>query len=390
VTDVLVVDDEKSIRISLREFLVTDGYKVEVAADAQEALRLLEDHDFDVVVSDIVLPRISGIELLKAIRAAAPFAQVIMVTGEPTVDTAAEALRSGAFDYLTKPVGKNAILRAVSNAAKVKALDDERRRLEEANTHYRETLEARVTELKQEMERRKWAEQAKDHFVSMVSHDLRTPLAIAKEAVSLLGDGTLGTFAPDQRRILDIARRNMDCLADLIDDLLDVARLDAGKLVIEKKPIDLVELARQVCALLPPIAAEKKLAIEVCADAATIPVLADRQRMFQVLMNLGSNAVKFTAKGCVRIELRQDGREVVIAVRDTGMGIAPEDVPLIFDRFPRLKRVYKPGQKGTGLGLSIVKGIVELHGGTISVDSEEGKGSVFTVRLFRDGDAVGA
>ena len=132
-TNVLIVDDEKSIRISLREFLVADGYKVEAASDAQEALRLLGDHDFDVVVSDIVLPRINGIELLKAIRGAAPFAQVIMMTGEPTVDTAAEALRSGAFDYLTKPVSKNAILRAVGNAEKVKALEDERRRLEREN-----------------------------------------------------------------------------------------------------------------------------------------------------------------------------------------------------------------------------------------------------------------
>ncbi|NQT92895.1 MAG: HAMP domain-containing histidine kinase, partial [Lentisphaerae bacterium] len=252
--------------------------------------------------------------------------------------------RSGAFDYLTKPVSKNAILRAVGNAARVRALDDERRRLEKANAHYRETLEAKVMELKQEVERRRLAEQAKDDFVSMVSHDLRTPLA--------------------------------------------VARLDAGKLAIEKETIDLLELAQQVCGLLEPLAAEKKVTVEVCADATTIPVLADRQRMFQVLMNLGSNAVKFTAEGSVRIELRQDGREAVITVRDTGAGIVPEDLPLVFDRFPRLKRVYKPGQKGTGLGLSIVKGIVELHGGTISVNSEPGKGSVFVLRLSRDGDAA--
>ena len=126
--NVLIVDDEKSIRSGLREFLSDDGCHVETAADAQDALRLLADHDFDVVVSDIVLPRINGIELLQAIRTAAPLAQVIMMTGEPTVDTAAEALRSGAFDYLTKPVRKNAILRAVGTAARVKALDEERRR----------------------------------------------------------------------------------------------------------------------------------------------------------------------------------------------------------------------------------------------------------------------
>ena len=131
-TNVLIVDDEKSIRFSLRAFLEAGGYTVETAADAQEALRLLGDGNFDVVVSDIVLPRINGIELLKAIRAAAPLAQVIMMTGKPTVDTAAEALRSGAFDYLTKPVSKHDMLRVVAHAAKVKALDDERRNEQKA------------------------------------------------------------------------------------------------------------------------------------------------------------------------------------------------------------------------------------------------------------------
>ena len=141
---VLIVDDEKSIRVSLKEFLLAAGYKVDVAADAPAALRLLSDCPFDIVVSDIVLPGINGIELLQAIRGATPFAQVVMITGEPTVDTAAAALRSGAFDYLTKPVGKNAILRVVGNAAKVKALDDERRRLEAENLRYQAGLERLV------------------------------------------------------------------------------------------------------------------------------------------------------------------------------------------------------------------------------------------------------
>ena len=128
---VLIVDDERSVRITLREFLVADGYDVETAGDAREARRLLGVSGFDVVVSDIVLPEMNGIELLKTIRASVPFVQVILMTGEPTVDTAAQALRVGAFDYLSKPVDKNTILRIVGHAAKTKALEDERRRLEQ-------------------------------------------------------------------------------------------------------------------------------------------------------------------------------------------------------------------------------------------------------------------
>ena len=143
---VLLVDDDKSIRTTLSAFLASDGYAVEVAGDEQEAHRVLKAHDFDVVVSDIVMPGKSGIDLLQSIRATSPLSQVVMMTGEPTADTAAEALRFGALDYLTKPAGKAAVLRAVGNAVKVKQLDDERRRLESENQSYQKGLEQLVVE----------------------------------------------------------------------------------------------------------------------------------------------------------------------------------------------------------------------------------------------------
>ena len=123
VARVLVVDDEKSIRLTLRTFLQDRGYEVETADDATQAQALLSRDAYDVVVSDIILPGVSGVELLKAIRAAAPAAQVIMMTGEPAVETAAEAVRAGASDYLTKPVAKAAVLRSVANAIRLKAID---------------------------------------------------------------------------------------------------------------------------------------------------------------------------------------------------------------------------------------------------------------------------
>ena len=151
VARVLVVDDEKNIRITLRAFLEDEGYVVEVAEDATRAQALLSADLWDLVVSDIVLPGVSGVDLLKAIRAAAPDVQVIMMTGEPTVETATEAVRAGACDYLTKPVGKDAILRAVARAVQMKHVVDEKRRLEEENLHYRDTLEQLVAKRTEEL-----------------------------------------------------------------------------------------------------------------------------------------------------------------------------------------------------------------------------------------------
>ena len=143
---VLIVDDEESIRLSLREFLRDAHYEVCVAQDADEAMAKLAAEDFDVVVTDIIMPRITGVKLLKAIKEASPHVQVILMTGEPAVETASEAVRAGAYDYLTKPIGKEDILKVVANAARVKVLDDERRRLEEENHLYQENLEQLVEE----------------------------------------------------------------------------------------------------------------------------------------------------------------------------------------------------------------------------------------------------
>jgi PAS domain S-box-containing protein len=142
----LVVDDEQGIRITLKEFLKEDGYEVHVAENADAAIKLLRQIEFDVVVSDIILPRVTGVDLLKAIREVAPYVKVIMMTGEPTVETAAESLRSGAFDYLFKPISKDVVLKIVRNALNIKTLEEDKRRLEEENRRYQENLEHLVGE----------------------------------------------------------------------------------------------------------------------------------------------------------------------------------------------------------------------------------------------------
>jgi len=161
---ILVVDDESSIRITLREFLIDEGYDVEIAENAELAKDALVKKEYDLVLADIIMPRITGVNLLKAIKETSPRIQVIMMTGEPTVETASEAVREGAFDYLTKPINKVHLLKIVANALKVKFIDDERCRLEEENHRYQENLEQlveeRTAELKKEIAEHKLAEKA--------------------------------------------------------------------------------------------------------------------------------------------------------------------------------------------------------------------------------------
>ncbi len=161
--NILIVDDEKSIRITLREFLRDANYEAAVAQDADQAIEMLSVEDFDVVLADIILPRITGVSLLKSIREKSPYVQVILMTGEPTVETASEAVRAGAFDYLTKPINKEQLLKIVANAAKIKTLDDERRRLVVENRQHRENLEQLVAQRTQELRK---TEQRLQHLLA--------------------------------------------------------------------------------------------------------------------------------------------------------------------------------------------------------------------------------
>ncbi len=192
---VLIVDDERGMRTTLQEFLRDAHYEVGMAADAAQALAKLAAEDFDVVLTDIIMPRITGVKLLEAIREKSPNAQVLLMTGEPTVETASQAVRAGAFDYLTKPIGKEQLLKSVANAVKLKTLDDERQRLAKENQQYQENLERLVEErsaaLHQSEERyRTLAESAQDLIYSI---DRQWEVQYAnRAAIAFLGENVIG------------------------------------------------------------------------------------------------------------------------------------------------------------------------------------------------------
>ncbi len=397
---VLVVDDEKSIQVTLRSFLQEAGYEVEIAGDADHARRLLSNGAWDVVVTDIVLPGVSGIELLKSIHAAAPAVQVIMMTGEPTVETAAEAVRAGARDYLTKPANKNAILRSVATEVQMKKIEDEKRHLQEENRKYQENLEKLVTERTQALQdanqrleaalvevKRSQEETIKQErlnalgqMVSGIAHDFNNALMpIVGLSSFFLSDPNALSDPERLRADLEAIRTSASAAADIVrrlrefyvpEEALGTASVDLGKLV--DRVMLLTEPAWRVQAT-----AEGRDIRVVNEIRDFPPIPANEPRLREALVNLVLNAVDAMPKGGgIRLSAASDGETATLRVSDTGAGM-PDDVR---------KRCFEPffttkGKRGSGLGLSLVYGIVSRHGGGITVESQVGQGTTFVIRL---------
>lgn len=238
-----------------------------------------------------------------------------------------------------------------------------------------------ITDRKEAEEKLKETMEMKSQFISTVSHELRTPLGCMKEAIAIVLDGVAGKIDDKQRKFLDIAKRNVDRLARLINNVLDFQKLEAGEMRLDVQENDISEVVEEVHQTMTPAAVKQSLdfSLELVDNLPTAEF--DRDKIIQVLTNLLNNAIKFTPEGGrISVCVQCQREELVIRVSDTGMGIPKEGLSKVFDRF---YRVHRPGKEiqGTGLGLSIVNKIVMMHGGRIDVESEVGKGTTFTVFL---------
>jgi signal transduction histidine kinase/DNA-binding response OmpR family regulator len=218
-------------------------------------------------------------------------------------------------------------------------------------------------------------------FVATVSHELRTPLAITSEAISLVLDEIAGPTTDQQKDVLGTAARNLDRLVRIINDLLDIGRLDAGMMPRQCAPVDIVALARQVVSDFQPQASKKHIELRTTTSAERIELVLDPDKVVEIFDNLIANAITFAETGHVEVQLHERDDAVECVVADTGVGISEADLPYVFDKFQQFGRVCGQGPKGTGLGLAIVKGLVELHRGTIRVVSKVGEGTAFTFVL---------
>lgn len=402
---VLIVDDEKCIRFTTGEFLKAAGHQVVLAATANEARSALSEHTFDVVLSDIVLPTDSGVALLREIRRTAPSVRVVLMTGEPDVETVTEALRCGAYDYLSKPFHKEALLRTVANAATVKALSDDLSKSQEENRRYRRELEAlvaertRMLEQTEEQLRQSQKMEAVGRLAAGVAHDFNNLLTVMQACAGFLRRRFCPNGEPcEDLSELDAAVRRA---AALTQQLLLFSRQETRE-PVALDANDMVSSLRRMLARL--LGEDVVVELDLAPDLP--PMAADPSHLEQIVVNLAVNARDAMPQGgdlfirTSHVSLRADqstqfiesdgfqgGDFVVLTIRDTGMGMAPNTVSRVFDPFFTTKE--RGG--GTGLGLSTVLGIVKQHDGRIALQSKPGRGTEFRIYLpvYRDAAPAG-
>ncbi len=392
---ILVVDDEPAVQDLLSRWLLGEGYWCETASSSEEAAAMLENGKFDLVLSDIRMPGKTGIELLQEARQKDQDLAFVMVTVFGDLATASAALKKGAYGYVVKPFEKDQVLMAVLGALQRRQLEIENRshseRLEEMVAERTRALQDALEKLrkqKQELERaieelRKLS-QLKSEFISTVSHELRTPLTAIEGVISNIRADVAGKLNKTLNEYMEIAERHGKRLSVLINDLLDISKLEAGKGLLKRKKLDAALLIKKVAESFKQETEAKRLTLALRIKPSLPTVFAEPEKIEQVLENLLSNAVKFTPEGRkIIIAAKEEDDFVTVEVSDTGVGIPPEELPKIFDRFHQVGRSAGPGAKGTGLGLAIVKEIIDLHGGRLSVKSTSGKGSKFSFSLSK-------
>ena len=368
---ILVIDDEQGIREGCRRVLQAEGYVVETAATGQEGLRRIAGEGFDLVLLDVMMPDVRGIDLLAPIAEKDPTTVCIIITGYATVELAVQAIKAGAYNFLSKPFTADVLLMTVRQGLERRRLSLEARRAQEL-----EREAAELARAKEELER---LDRFKTTFTLTVAHELRAPLtALQSFLIAILK----GYIPPEeQKEILERAVQRAQELLDLVDDLLKLARAKSDQGSQKRQVLSLADPLEKVFALQKAQADEKGLAC-VLEVRARPQVEADPDQMTQLWTNLISNGIKYTPTGGrVTVALDQQDSWAVGSVADTGIGIAPEDQARIFEEFYRTPQAKALEARGTGLGLPLVKRIVEAHGGTITVESELGKGSRFTFRL---------
>lgn len=353
----LLVEDNPGDARLIREMLRDDGTQgravdLRLADRLASGVELLGNGAIDVVLLDLSLPDSSGLETFEAIHAVAPATPVVVLSGLDDEATAVRAVQHGAQDYLVKgKVDGGSILRSMRYAI-------ERQRLEAARADL---------------------ERQRDEFFSSVSHDLRTPVAAIKAAIGVVLANEPANTPPTLHRLLGKIDLAADELTKLIEDLLEMARLQAGRIELWRSQVDLRDVVSRAMRDIEPLGAERGQMLLLQSPDHAVIAEVDGERLGRVLRNLLANAQKYGREGGhIWLTLEDRPREACISVTDDGPGIAAEDQHRIFERFYRVKG---SAAAGSGLGLAIARGLVELHGGRLSVESTPGAGSTFFITV---------
>ena len=365
---ILVVDDEENVLVTIEAILRMDGYDIDTAGSGERALELIGQNDYDVVLTDLRLEDMSGQDILAAIRQRSPATVSVMLTGYASLESALAALREGAYDYLIKPS------------------DPEELRATVRRGFERRQLLRRITRLEE-------LDELKSQFLSIASHELRTPITavsgFAQLAVRALEERLRASPPPDPSwqkelerlvRQLNVIQDQSAKLGRLVRELLDVSRIQSGRLEFRLAPVDLVQLVREVTEQMQLGAPGRSLSVRVNGSSPVI--LGDRDHLEQVVGNLLDNAMKYSpVAGEVSVFVRTKGDDAHLTVEDRGMGIPADQLTRVFDLFYRTEEAESRRTPGLGLGLYITRGIVERHGGRIWAEGEPDKGATFYFTL---------
>ena len=364
----LVVDDNETNRDVLSLRLKRQGYLVETAANGREALRMVQEKPFDLMLLDIMMPEMDGYEVLKQLKADSDLRHlpVIMISALSELDSVVHCIEMGAEDYLPKPFNPT-VLKARVGAC-----------LEKKRSRDREML--LFEQLQENYQRLQELEKMRDDLTHMIVHDLRTPLSSLIVGLQLMQD--LAPIADAQKECYDIAVRGSERLLNLINDLLDISKMESGTFELELAPLGVPTLLESSIEQISSSARDKQIALGQEVGAHSALLIADEDKLRRVIVNLLGNAIKFTpANGTITVSanrhVQEEESSLLFSVSDTGEGIPEESFARIFEKFGQVESRRSGRRMSTGLGLTFCKMAVEAHGGRIWVESVLGEGTTF-------------
>ncbi|MFH0981427.1 MAG: hybrid sensor histidine kinase/response regulator [Planctomycetota bacterium] len=357
---IIVIDDDETMRRACQAALRRTGYQVESYADGPAGLKRIEEVGASLLVVDLKMPGMSGLEVIERVKQISPDVVAIVITGFATVSTAVEAMKAGAYDFIPKPFTADELRVIIARGV-------ERRRL---------TLEAKRLRKEKEAQAHK--------FVTFVSHQLQSPLGAVRQYLDVLLYQSAEALPAQYRQWIERCSQKIATMLEIITDWLTISKVEGGQLATQRQPVRWQDLIVPVLENSAGTARDQQVAL-VCELAPQLPaVTGDATALRMVLSNLVVNAVKYNRPGGeVRITARADEGTIALSVSDTGLGIAPEEQERVFEEFYRSKDERIAATGGTGMGLPIAKKIVEELGGRITLASRPGEGSTFTVVLPR-------
>lgn len=369
--DVLVVDDEPKICQLLTQILAARGCAVRAAPDGLQGLLEFQRQPADVVITDIKMPKMSGVELLKELKHLDPLLSIVVITAYPSVEGAVEAMKYGACDFITKPFDIVQIQAILYRCQQRVALNRQLRSSGEGVLKLEE-LNRRLAELND----------LKSQFLAALSHEINTPLCLMSEWIYLLSEGTLGPLSGEQRHAVDVVIGAYDRLHKLLQQLIDL--MHGHEIILRRQSMVLQEILRQAIAAVTPKATAREITLFAQLPEAPLAVEADQGRCRAAFEYLLDNAVKFNHEhGRVDVTVGGTPEAVEVRIRDTGIGIPAEELEKVFTAFYQVDRNLNRIYQGAGIGLTLAKRYIELHGGALQLASEIGKGTTAQVTLPR-------